>query len=230
MTMRTLSLLASGLLLAAAACSGAQNPAGGADSPPSADGALTLEATAAASQSVAYFAGGCFWCVEASFERLEGVSDVVSGYSGGHTVDPTYEESNTGTTGHAEAVAVVYDSTVIDYRTLLEVFFVAHDPTQLNRQGPDVGTQYRSAIFYETPRQLELIRTVIDSVNATDRYADEIVTEVKPFDAWYDAEAYHQNYYDAHPNQPYIRAVSRPKVEKVEREFAALLKEEYEAS
>ena len=227
MIMRTLPLLAAAaLLVGAAACSDAQPP-GGADAPPNADGALTLEATAAGAESVAYFAGGCFWCLEASFERLEGVSDVVSGYSGGHTVDPTYEESNTGTTGHAEAVAVVYDSTEISYRTLLDVFFVAHDPTTLNRQGPDVGTQYRSAIFYETPRQLALIEQVIDSVDAGPRYGDPIVTEVAPFDAWYDAEAYHQNYYDAHPNQPYIRSVSRPKVEKVEKEFAGRIKEEY---
>ena len=223
--MRTPALLASAaLVLAAAACSsGAQTPADSAAA--AAEGALTLEATAAgAGQSVAYFAGGCFWCLEASFERLEGVSDVVSGYSGGHTADPTYEESNTGATGHAEAVAVVYDSTAIDYRTLLDVFFVAHDPTTLNRQGPDVGTQYRSAIFFETPRQGALIAEVIDSVNAGGRYADPVVTEVKPFDAWYDAEAYHQNYYELHPNQPYIRAVSRPKVEKVEKEFSGLLK------
>lgn len=220
--MRIVSLLAAALFLSASACSEAQTTG----SPDQSDAALTLEATDP-SGAVAYFAGGCFWCLEASFERLEGVSDVVSGYSGGHTVDPTYEESNTGETGHAEAIAVVYDSTVLDYRTLLDVFFVAHDPTTLNRQGPDVGTQYRSGIFYETPRQLSLIESVVDSVNASDRYADPIVTEIKPFDAWYDAEAYHQNYYELHPNQPYIRSVSRPKVEKVEKEFSGLLKEEY---
>ena len=183
-----------------------------------------------AGQSVAYLAGGCFWCLEASFERIQGVDSVVSGYSGGHTINPTYEESNTGQTGHAEAIAVYYDSDVVSYAQLLEVFFVAHDPTTLNRQGPDRGTQYRSGIFYETQAQLEAIEAAVKTTNTSGVYDGQVVTEIKPFEAFYRAEAYHQDYYELHPNQSYIYNVSRPKVEKVEKTFASILKPEYAKS
>ena len=181
--------------------------------------------------SVAYLAGGCFWCTEASFERIAGVQAVVSGYSGGDADDATYKKVAAGLTDHAEAIAVYYDSTAVSYRTLLDVFFVAHDPTTLNRQGPDVGRQYRSAIFYRGPREQVLAQAVIDSVNAAGRYGEPIVTEVVPFEAFYDAEDYHQDYLadPSNPNQGYVQNVSWPKVRKVVKEFKArgLIKEEY---
>ncbi len=176
---------------------------------------------------VAYFAGGCFWCTEASFERIKGVQAVVSGYSGGDNKNPTYEEVSSGRTTHAEAIAIYYDSTEIDYETLLDVFFVAHDPTTLNRQGPDVGPQYRSAIFYQTPREAALAREAIAEVNASGRYSGKVVTEVTPFEAFYDAEDYHQGYYELHPDNRYIVNVSQPKVMKVEKEFKNILKPVY---
>ena len=181
------------------------------------------------SLSVAYLAGGCFWCTEASFERIRGVQAVVSGYSGGDASDANYKKVAAGLTDHAEAIAVYYDSTQVSYRTLLDVFFVAHDPTTLNRQGPDVGRQYRSSIFYRTPGEQVLAKAVIDSVNAAGRYGNPIVTEVVPFEAFYDAEDYHQDYLadPSNPNQGYVQNVSWPKVRKVEKEFRELVKEEY---
>ena len=179
--------------------------------------------------AVAYLAGGCFWCTEASFERIKGVQAVVSGYSGGDASDATYKEVAAGLTDHAEAIAVYYDSTEVSYRTLLDVFFVAHDPTTLNRQGPDVGRQYRSAVFYRSPREEVLAKAAIDSVNAAGRYPAAIVTEVVPFEAFYDAEDYHQDYLTdpTNPNQGYVQNVSWPKVRKVVKEFKAkgLIKE-----
>ncbi len=224
--MRTLIIVALALLCAASACS--QGP-GAATDAAAANLDLGPDRTAEfdADLPVAYFAGGCFWCLEASFERIEGVAGAVSGYSGGHTRNPTYEESNTGKTGHAEAIAVSYDPAVISYRRLLDVFFVAHDPTTLNRQGPDSGPQYRSIAFHQSPEQEQLLKTVIDSVNAAGAYPNPIVTEVVPFEKFWDAEAYHQHYYDLHPENPYIQNVSRPKVEKVEKTFEALLKEPF---
>lgn len=181
--------------------------------------------------AVAYLAGGCFWCTEASFERVKGVQAVVSGYSGGPEVDPTYEQVAGGRTGHAEAIAVYYDPSAVTYRQLLEVFFVAHDPTTLNRQGPDRGPQYRSAIFFRTPGEEATARAVIDAVDDAGRYADPIVTEVTAFDAFYEAEGYHQDYLTdpSNPNQSYVQGVSWPKVRKVVKEFGGkgLIKEEY---
>lgn len=177
--------------------------------------------------SAATFAGGCFWCTEASFERIQGVRDVVSGYAGGAQAHPTYDEVSRGKTDHAEAIMVYFDPEEVDYRTLLEVFFVAHDPTQLNRQGPDVGKQYRSAIYYHNDRQKEQIAEYIRELEASDRFDRPIVTEVEPYDTFWVAEAYHQDYYEHHPENPYIQKVSRPKVEKVEKMFADILKEEY---
>lgn len=179
------------------------------------------------SYSQAIFAGGCFWCTEASFERIEGVVDVISGYSGGEKDYPGYYEVGNGTTGHAEAIYIYYDNSKIDYETLLHVFFVAHDPTTLNRQGPDVGEEYRSAIYYRTDAELATIKKVIAEVNAKGLYKNPVVTEVAPFEEFWVAEDYHQNYYELHPENSYVANVSRPKVEKVKKTFPDLLKDKY---
>lgn len=177
--------------------------------------------------SQATFAGGCFWCVEAIFERVEGVKSVVSGYAGGSEKNPTYQEVSAGKTSHAEAVTLYFDSTVVDYQTLLEVFFATHDPTTLNRQGPDVGAQYRSMVFYHNKQQEDDVKSYISELENANKFENPIVTQVVPFEKFYEAEAYHQNYYAINPNESYTRAVTRPKVEKFEKEFKALLKEEY---
>jgi peptide-methionine (S)-S-oxide reductase len=176
-------------------------------------------------QSVAVFAGGCFWCTEASFERIMGVDKVISGYAGGKEENPTYEQVSYGRTSHAESIMVYYDSTEIMYRKLVEIFFDAHDPTQLNRQGPDVGKQYRSAIFYQYPYQKEVVEEVIDEIGR--KFTKPIVTELSKFTNFYPAEEYHQDYYELHPNDSYIVQVSRPKVEKVEKIYADILKDKY---
>ncbi len=176
---------------------------------------------------VATFAGGCFWCTEAAFERIEGVKDVISGYSGGKTQRATYKEVGGGSTGHAEAIMIYYDPEVVSFQTLLDVFFVAHDPTTLNRQGPDVGTAYRSAIFYHDDAQKALAEKTIEKINDSGKLGKSIVTEVSPYTEFWVAEDYHQNYYELNPNQPYVKSVSRPKVEKVEKSFASILKEKY---
>jgi len=167
----------------------------------------------------ATFAGGCFWCTEASFERINGVVDVFSGYSGGVQQYPTYKQVGYGETDHAEAIQIYYDPAVISYAKLLEVFFVAHDPTTLNRQGPDKGRQYRSAIY-----------TYIEKLGNSGKFSDPIVTEVAPYQEFWSAEDYHQNYYELHPENPYVGNVSRPKVEKVKKVFADILKEKYKKS
>jgi peptide-methionine (S)-S-oxide reductase len=176
----------------------------------------------------AYFAGGCFWCTEASFERMEGVKDVWSGYTGGAEVNPTYKEVSYGRTGHTEAIVVYYDPAVINYETLLDVFFTAHDPTQVNRQGPDVGPQYRSGIYYLNEAQHEAAAAKIAALNASEKFAKPIATELVEASPFYLAEAYHQNYYELNPQQSYIYNVSRPKVEKVMKEFADRLKPGYQ--
>ncbi len=219
------------LLAGLGACGGSQS-SGDADAKANASVVGASASTAVQpdkSLSVAYLAGGCFWCTEASFERIRGVQSVVSGYSGGTEADADYKKVSSGTTDHAEAIAVYYDSTQVSYRRLLDVFFVAHDPTTLNRQGPDVGRQYRSSIFYQTPAQQVLAKAVIDSVNGAKRYANPIVTEVVPLVAFYDAEDYHQDYLadPTNPNQGYVQSVSWPKVHKVEKEFKDILKPEY---
>lgn len=175
----------------------------------------------------AAFAGGCFWCTEAAFERIDGVVDVISGYAGGHKAHPGYYEVGEGSTGHAEAIYIYYDPAKIDYETLLNVFFVAHDPTTLNRQGPDIGEEYRSAIYYKNEEELATINKVISEVNESDLYTDKIVTQVVPYEEFWVAEDYHQNYYELHPENSYVQRVSKPKVEKVKKKFAHLLKEEY---
>jgi len=174
--------------------------------------------------AVATFAGGCFWCTEGVLERLNGVEEAVSGYSGGNTKNPTYEQVSAGTSGHAEAVQIWYDPQKITYRELLEAFFATHDPTTLNRQGADIGTQYRSAVFYRTKEEEAIAWQVIRNLEQSGKIKGKVVTEIAPFTAFYEAEDYHQNYYNRNPNQPYIRAVAKHKVEKLEKEFKDKLK------
>lgn len=157
---------------------------------------------------------GCFWCVETAFRRLRGVQSAVSGYSGGRSQSPTYESVCSGTTGHAEVVQVEYNPSVINTEKILEVFFFIHDPTQLNRQGNDVGTQYRSAVFYHNDEQKTLAQKLIDELNASGNLRSKVVTEVTKFDKFYPAEDYHQDYFNKNPGQGYCSAVVRPKVEK----------------
>jgi len=180
-----------------------------------------------AKYGVATFAGGCFWCTEAAFERIEGVEDVISGYSGGVKPFPTYYEIGSGTLKHAEAIQIYYDKTKIDFETLLDVFFVAHDPTTLNRQGPDRGPQYRSAIFYHDAIQKELVDKKIATLTEKKKFNKPIVTQIAAYDKFWVAEGYHQNFYELNPNQSYVRNVSRPKVEKVKKSFPKLLKQKY---
>ncbi len=218
--------LSASLLLAIGACANAQTNSTPEANMTSKKGPLTT-ATPDKSLSVAYFAGGCFWCTEASFERIEGVQAVVSGYSGGKKSTADYKLVSSGRTNHAEAIAIYYDASVISYTTLLDVFFVAHDPTTLNRQGPDAGPQYRSEIFFQTAEEEVLAKATIDSVNQTGLYTNPIVTKLSKFDAFYDAEEYHQGYFELHPTNGYIQNVSLPKVKKVEKRFKHLLKPAY---
>jgi peptide-methionine (S)-S-oxide reductase len=176
------------------------------------------------SLEVATLGGGCFWCLEAVFKQLRGVTEVVSGYSGGAVPNPSYEQVCTGRTGHAEVVQVTFDSQVISYREILEVFFDIHDPTTLNRQGADVGPQYRSVIFYHTPRQKEVAEEVIQELNGAGVWDNPIVTEVEAFEAFFRAEAYHQQYFEQNPRQPYCRAVVAPKVAKFRKRHSFRLK------
>jgi len=166
----------------------------------------------------ATFGGGCFWCIEAAFKELPGVEAVTSGYAGGHVVDPSYEAVCAGETGHAEVVQIEYDPTVVSYAKLLQVFFSVHDPTQLNRQGPDVGSQYRSIVLYHTDEQRETVTDYIDRL--ADHYHDDIVTEVEPLETFYPAEDYHQDYFEKNPQDAYCRMHAAPKVEKVREKFA----------
>ena len=169
-------------------------------------------------------AGGCFWCLEAVFDDLQGVLDVVSGYAGGSVSDPTYADVCSGETGHAEVVQITFDPTRISVKELLEVFFTIHDPTTLNRQGADVGTQYRSAIFYHTPKQQRVAEQVMAELNAAGLWPNPIVTEVIPLDAFYPAEEYHQEYFRRNPYQGYCRAVIAPKVAKFRQKYLERLK------
>ena len=171
----------------------------------------------------ATLAGGCFWCIEAPMEELDGVFDVTSGYAGGHTENPTYREVCSGTTGHAEVIQVAYDPERIAYEDLLDVFFTVHDPTQLNRQGPDVGSQYRSAIFTHGDDQQEKAAAYVDALDAEGGYDDDVVTEVEPLDTFYEASEEHQNYYEKHPDDAYCSIHAQPKIEKVREKFAEKL-------
>ena len=178
-----------------------------------------------AQRETATLAGGCFWCLEAAFQDLKGVEKVQSGYAGGHVANPSYEQVCTGTTGHAEVVQITFDPTVVSFDDLLHVFFTIHDPTTLTRQGEDVGTQYRSAIFYHTPEQKATAERVIRELEAEKVWDDPVVTELKPLDAFYPAEQYHRDYYRRNPNQGYCRAVIAPKVAKVRKLYFDKLKQ-----
>ena len=169
---------------------------------------------------IATLGGGCFWCLEAVFQMVDGVHDVKSGYAGGRTVDPTYEQVCTGTTGHAEVVQVSFDPTTISYREVLEIFFAIHDPTTRDRQGADVGTQYRSVIFTHSAEQLEQSRSLVESLSEEGPWDDPIVTEIEPLEAFYPAEAYHDEYFQRNPTQPYCAVVIGPKVAKFRQGFA----------
>ena len=168
--------------------------------------------------ATAILGGGCFWCTEAVYKEVKGVAAVESGYTGGSVIDPTYEQICTGTTGHAEVVKLSFDSDVISYRELLEIFFTIHDPTTLNRQGNDIGTQYRSVLYYDSPEQLDTARHVIAEMALV--WDAPIVTELSPVETYYKAEAYHQNYFDNNPLQGYCAFVVAPKVEKFKTLFA----------
>ncbi len=177
-----------------------------------------------APREVATLAGGCFWCLEAAFDQLRGVEEVQSGYTGGTVPNPTYEQVCTGRTGHAEAVQIAFDPEVIGYRELLEVFFAIHDPTTLNRQGADVGTQYRSAIFYHTPVQRQEAERMIAELNAGGIWGAPIVTEVVPCGAFYPAEEYHRDYFRRNPDQGYCQIVIAPKLAKLRQRYREKLK------
>ena len=173
--------------------------------------------------STAYFASGCFWCVEGVYEATKGVEEVVSGYSGGKEANPTYELVSTGRTRHAETVKVYYDSTVVSYETLLKVFFASHNPTTVDSQGPDTGPQYRSVIFYQNEKEKMLAQQYIQKL-LKDKVYPKIVTEVVPLTVFYDAEIYHQDYERNNPNNPYVQGVSVPRIEKYKKENPELIK------
>ncbi len=177
-----------------------------------------------AGTEVATLAGGCFWCLEAIFKEVDGVEDVVSGYTGGAIIDPTYEEVCTDTTGHAEAVQLTFNPGKISYREILQIFFSVHDPTTLNRQGEDVGTQYRSAIFYHDEQQRAVAETVIKELNEAHLWKKPIVTQVMPRDRFYRAEDYHREYFSRHRGQSYCQAVISPKVNRFRKQWAKRLK------
>ncbi len=186
--------------------------------------AATVGAQPAKDLEQATFGSGCFWCTEAVFQELKGVREVVSGYSGGMVPNPTYQQVCTGVTGHAEVVQITYDPKIITYPELLEVFWKTHDPTTLNRQGPDVGTQYRSAIFYHNDEQQRLAEHYKQKLNAAAAFGAPVVTQIAPLLAFYPAEVYHQDYYSANPRKSYCRSIIRPKVEKVREVFKDKLK------
>ncbi|MCW4013033.1 MAG: peptide-methionine (S)-S-oxide reductase MsrA [Candidatus Bathyarchaeota archaeon] len=173
---------------------------------------------------VATLGGGCFWCTEAVFLEIKGVMKVVSGYSGGSVENPTYHQVTSGTTGHAEVVQVTFDPEVVSYREILEVFFTMHDPTSLNRQGADVGTQYRSVIFYHSDEQRKVAEAFLKEMNETNLFNLPIVTQLEPFKAFYPAEDYHKDYYNRNKSQGYSRFVIKPKLEKVEKHHKEMLK------
>lgn len=174
---------------------------------------------------IAVFAGGCFWCTEPVFSQLKGVSKVVSGYIGGHTTNPTYKEICNGDTGHAEGIQITFDADQVSFETLLEIFFVSHDPTTPNRQGNDIGTQYRSAVFCQNDAQREATKKMIAEFDAAHIFNAPIVTEINGADTFYAAEGYHQYYFDKNPYQPYCMAVAAPKAAKIRAKYSQLIKD-----
>ena len=175
----------------------------------------------------AYFASGCFWCVEAIYESVKGVSEAYSGYAGGQTKNPNYNQIGTGRTGHAEAVEVIYDPKVVSFGTLVQVFFGSHDPTTPNRQGPDYGSQYRSIAFYTNDEEREIIQKYIETLEEVGYFSKEIVTEIKPLEKFYYAEEYHQDYEKNNPNNPYVQQVSIPRLRKFQKQYPELIKADH---
>jgi peptide-methionine (S)-S-oxide reductase len=212
--MRTLTLL-SALFIALCACSQKEEQ--------TTSKGTEKKSTNLDGLQTAYFASGCFWCVEAIFESVDGVEEVVSGYAGGKEKNPTYEQVSAGMTGHTESVKIYYDSTKVNYQTLLEVFFGSHDPTTLNQQGPDRGKQYRSAIFYKTQGEKTAAETYIQELLKAKTFS-KITTEVAPFSGFFEAEDYHQDYEQLNPDNSYVRAVSIPRLNKFKQKFPKLLK------
>jgi peptide-methionine (S)-S-oxide reductase len=168
----------------------------------------------------ATLANGCFWCTEAIFQKLKGVTSVQPGYCGGHIANPTYQQVSSGSTGHAECIQIQFDPNAISYKTILEIFFHTHDPTTLNQQGADVGTQYRSAIFYHTPEQQQIAQAIIHELNTSGAFSAPIVTEITQFTEFYPAEDYHQNFYNRNRNSPYCRIVIDPKIQKLIKTYS----------
>ena len=183
------------------------------------------QASISKSLEVATFAGGCFWCTEAVFDQLKGVVKVESGYSGGNVPEPSYEDVCTGETGHAESIQVTFDPSLVSYADLLRIFFTTHDPTTLNRQGADVGTQYRSAVFYHNPEQERIARQVVEEFERSKVWKRPIVTEVAPYKTFYKAEDYHQEYYTRNSRQPNCRVVIEPKIAKLREHYRERLKQ-----
>jgi peptide-methionine (S)-S-oxide reductase len=207
-----------GCALGTSACNAKANPAVSVPPP-----AVDAPRSTTSGKQTAVLSGGCFWGVQAVFQHVKGVISATSGYSGGSAKNPDYEAVSSGASGHAESVEIVYDPSQISYGELLRVFFsVAHDPTQLNRQGPDEGSQYRSAIFYNSDEQKHIAESYIQQLDAANVFSRKIVTQVVPLQAFYRAEAYHQNYATLHPNQPYIVFNDAPKVEHLKQQFPAL--------
>lgn len=180
-------------------------------------------------EQIATLAGGCFWCLESAYDRLRGVREVISGYMGGHLDHPTYEQVCRGDSGHAEVVQIRFDADTIGYRDLLEVLFTLHDPTTLNRQGNDIGTQYRSAVFWHSPEQREAAQAMIAELDAADAFGRPIVTQVVPADTFWPAEDYHQRYFERHPQHPYCQHVIAPKLAKLRARHADRLKADADA-
>ena len=175
----------------------------------------------------AYFASGCFWCVEAIFESVKGVKEVYSGYSGGITINPTYNQIGTGKTGHAEAVEIIYDPNIVSYKILVDVFFGSHNPTTMNQQGPDKGSQYRSIAFYNNEKEKEIILKKIQFLKINKIFNREIVTEIKKLNKFYYAEEYHQDYEKLNPNNPYVKNISIPRLNRFKEKFKEILKKEH---
>jgi peptide-methionine (S)-S-oxide reductase len=188
--------------------------------------AQRVDTTRYGTLDTAYFASGCFWCVEAVYERLYGVKESVSGYSGGKTKNPTYEQVGANETGHAEAVAVFYDPKLISFETLVKVYFGSQNPTQVNGQGPDNGSPYRSIIFYRNPEEQKVAEAQKKLLEDSGKYSQPIAAEILPFDVFYDAEDYHQNYERKHPENPYVQRISIPRLRKMEAQFPELLKKD----
>lgn len=219
-----LASLVAGIFAAGPVSAQVKQPRGRAVAIMQADAPPPAQQPATSKTETATFGNGCFWCTEAVFERLKGVREVVSGYSGGTLENPTYKQVCTGTTGHAEAVQITFDPDQISYADLLEVFWKTHDPTTLNQQGPDVGTQYRSAVFYHSEDQRKTAEEYVKQLEESKAFSDPIVTEITPFTNFYKAENYHQDYYEAHGREPYCRQQIAPKLRKLNKEFRDKLK------